>query len=164
MKCCLYCRKLEADSGRGISAAPDESDLLLWRWELWSGCPLHWRWAGKEEQEPCCRVNNSGLTEPASRQLAIELLLVWPLPLVWLHLSSHPPRVTVPFFLYLQPELQANTAYWFNLPCVGWEKTQHPENLLLLGLAVERSCSQMSTIPGSVHATSGPPSLPASTQ
>lgn len=53
---------------------------------------------GRRSQEPCCRANESGFAEPASRQLATELLLIWPLPLIWLLLSSHPPRATVPFF------------------------------------------------------------------
>lgn len=59
MKCCLDCRKLKADSEEGISAAPDESSALKMR-------VVHRRGAGKEEQEPYCRANNSGFAEPVS--------------------------------------------------------------------------------------------------
>lgn len=31
-------------------------------------------------------------------QQTTELLLVWPLPLIWLHLGSHPPKRTVLLF------------------------------------------------------------------
>lgn len=154
MKCCLDCRKLEAEPRRGISAAADKSNLLLWGWRLWSDCAPT---VGPEgEAGPCCRTSKAGFAEPASSQLATKLLLVLLLPLTWLLLGSHPAPGNSTLFQYLQPKLQASIASRLNLPHVGEKKTSHSENchgrdLQTTGLAVSCSLSQ----PGSMPAAMG---------
>lgn len=129
------------------------------------------RWAGKEEQEPRCRAGKAGFAEPASSRLPTKLLLVLPLPLTWLLVSSHPPRATAPFFCtrslgFRQALLLPWICYMRVERKPHTQKTRRRWDLRGTGLAVSCVPSQPGSVPAAVpprrrlpHSSCRPPGL-----
>lgn len=133
MKCCWDGRKLEAEPRGGVSAAPDESHLLLWGWGLWPGCPHGGQ--GRRRWRPVADQARPALQgQPAGHKTAARSASAPRLA------STRQPMVRAPLFLYCQPELQPGAASRSNPPC--WKKTWRPENLSLLGTAGDGSHGQ----------------------
>ena len=161
MKCCLDCRKLEAEPRGGISAAPDEPDLLLWGWGLWAHPP--WWAQGRRSRSPAAdQARLASQSQPAANQPQNCCWFCWCLSLVSCPAASRPGRQR-PFSV---PAAWASGKHCSSVESATCGLKQNLTARKAVTAGTCRGQAWQSVVPSQprVRASSGPPAPQASLQ